>query len=68
MTSRLSITADVEAIQWSYRDVSEGSDEHDVLSASMYHIFACYGMTHTAAQHARMIRLVLTAMEQSTAA
>lgn len=28
MTIIRSPTVDVEAIQWSYRDVSEGSDEH----------------------------------------
>lgn len=44
--------------------MSEGSDERDVLCAAMYHYFARYGMTHTAEQHKKMIRLVMSAMDE----
>jgi hypothetical protein len=56
---RLIPTHTVEAIQQKYSDASTGSDEWDVLAAAMWHFLAVYGITHSAGQHQRMIKMVL---------
>ena len=46
------------------KNAPEGSNENDVCVASMHHFFRCYSMTHTASQHARMIGVVMTALDK----